>query len=175
MGGKGSKGVRVAYEAGSSPGGVRRPLTAESGWNAASPSGKRSPGDSLGGETLLGATMTVSGARSLTLISSMARGRRQRGRAGDWITRARGAGPTPRPASCKHPCFFTLAYEQPIFILHYPIFNLITTKLNCFSFEMGYFVWLSDVNTIQCTLNLPLGVTSLYLLLSTAQKPFLVF
>lgn len=83
IGGSGSSGVSVAYEAGSSPGGVRRPLTADRGWNAASPSGSRSAGDSLGGEALLGATITVSGARSRALMSSMARGRRQRGRAGD--------------------------------------------------------------------------------------------
>lgn len=83
IGGNGSSGVKVAYEAGSSPGGVSRPLTADSGWKAASPSGRRSAGDSLGGDALLGATMTVSGARSRTLGSSMARGRRQRGRTGD--------------------------------------------------------------------------------------------
>lgn len=111
IGGKGSNGVSVAYDAGSNPGGVSRPLTADKGWKAASPSGKRSAGDNRDGDALLGATMTVSGARSRARTSSIARGRRLRGRAGDWNTPARRTLPSlraPRPAACKHPCFFTL-------------------------------------------------------------------
>lgn len=79
----------MAYEAGSNPGGVSLPLTADNGWKAASPSGKRSSGDILGGEALLGATITVKGTRSRTLImSSISRDRRRRGRAADCPTPA---------------------------------------------------------------------------------------
>lgn len=61
----------------------------------------------------------------------------------------------PAPRILQTPLFLHPRFKQPIFEVDMPNVDLITEYLSSILFEFRYFVGLSDVSCIQCTLNLP--------------------